>query len=252
MSEIFKAVNATLKKSSGKGTEVSILAKKLAPSNLYKSGGTKNTVAKDYTADDFLPINAQFMEREDKSEEELKAEAREYADNVYKNKSEALDIKTAKQLNTLDKRLGDAKQNEAEFYENAAKSYASERENINDRAIKNGIVNSSIFAGLNAAAESRYAEKLNSAAAEYGRLAQQIRTEIELVNAEKELALRDYELKKAAEYDKKLASLRREEMAARQEVEEYNKELADFLAHYDEAVKQSIENWRRYNEATGK
>lgn len=252
MADTFNLTNATLKKTSQKRTDdIKSLAKKLAPSSVYNTGAYTGAQAKSVTPDDFAPLNAKFMKRENKTEADLRAEAEEYADNAFKNRQEALEIKTEKSLNTLKKKLGDAERNEAEFYKSAEKSYNAEREQINDRAIRNGMVHSSVYTGLNAAAESAYADKLNTAAAEYSRLAQSIRTEIELVNEQKELSLQDYELKKAAEFDKKLAELRLEETAARKEVTEYNKELAYFLAHYDEAIRQSIENWKRYNEANG-
>lgn len=194
---------------------------------------------------DIKPINAKFIEREDISDEILREQAKEYSDSVYDNKISALNIDTDKKLNTLNRRSEQnaLKKSNADY--GADKSYGDAVEKISDGAVRQGLTNSSIYTGLLENAGAEYSRAKETAEREYTIAEDEIRAEIELVNASKNLALQDYELKKAAEYEKKLAELRRAELKARAEALEYNRRVAEFEAQYDKNKERTLEEWKK-------
>lgn len=189
------------------------------------------------------PNNAEFIHRENVSEEELRRRAEEYADGIYRKSVEELNTGVAGKLNTLNRRLNESLLKGRSAAERAADDYAGRAESIADDAVRQGMVHSSVFSGRNAAARSRYEAETKALNEALAVAAGSIREEIALINASKETALRDYDLKRAADYEKKLASLRAEELAAREEVSEYNKRLAELEAEYENNRARTVREW---------
>ena len=117
-------------------------------------------------------------------------------------------------------------------------------EKIADSAVRQGLARSSIFQGLNASATSSYEAQKAAIEREKELLAESIRTEMEIVESSRLNALRDYEIQKAADYEKKLDLLRAEEMKARQEVYEFNKKMAELEADYEKNRQRTLAEWQ--------
>lgn len=244
MSGAVKTVTAALKKTVGSNSGLSNLASKLSANNLY--GQSTIPVSNIKTSEGkFSQNNATFIDREDVSDEELKRQAELYAQNEYRVNVANAQAGADKKINTLNKQLQEkilkGQTNLAEL-EN---DYVDSKESIVDTAVRNGMVNSSVFTGLNSAAMGYFDAQRTAIEQQLAIAQQSITTEIAIVTASKEAALMEYDLKQAAAYEKKLIQLKSEELKAREEVIAFNKKVAELEKNYEKNRARTLEEWEK-------
>ena len=239
MSKAVKTVADALKKASTSSSADSTVSEKLTSQGLYSASSMKAAETPEIASN---AIN--YIEREDVPDAVLQERAAEYAENKFQSNTQKTELDTQKKLNSLTEELQktyfqaeqDALKNESD--------YADSLEKIADSAVRQGLARSSIFQGLNASATSSYEAQKAAIEREKELLAESIRTEMEIVESSRLNALRDYEIQKAADYEKKLAELRTEEMKARQEVYEFNKKMAELEADYEKNRQRTLAEWQ--------
>lgn len=238
MSKAVKTVADALKKVSVFATN-DAAKEKLVSQGVYSASGLKASEVPE------LADNAiNYIEREDVPDAVLQERAAEYAENTFRSNVASTELDTQKKLNSLNEDLlktyyqaeKDALRNQADYVSNVEK--------IADSAVRQGIARSSIFEGLNASAANSYETQKAAIEREKELLTESIRTEMEIVENARLNALRDYEIQKAADYEKKLASLREEEMKARKEVYEFNKKMAELEADYEKNRQRTLAEWQ--------
>ena len=249
MSNAVSKVTAALKKTTDNTTSaIKTLADSLSKQNAYRqlsvSKATNNTI-KSAQSDNVAPVNATLRERQDKSDEELRREADKYAEDNYNRRVSALDVSTGGKLATVNRKLGDLEAKGESDIREAQGNYQSAQESISEKAIRNGTVNSSIFRALRDTAAEEYAVKMQEIGAELNRKTEELNRQKEIIETSRYLALQDYELKRAAEYESKLAELRQEELEARKAVADYNARLAEFQANYEKNLERTLEEWKK-------
>lgn len=239
MSKAVKTVADALKKASGATSSSDAASKKLLSQGVYSVSSLKAAQTPEIASN---AIN--YIEREDVPDAVLQERAAEYAENNFRSNVQETELDTQKKLNSLNEEL------QKTYYQaelDAAKNqtdYVSTVEKIADSAVRQGIARSSIYEGLNASAASSYEAQKAAIEREKELLAESIRTEMEIAENARLNALRDYEIQKAADYEKKLALLREEEMKARQEVYEFNKKMAELEADYENNRRRTLAEWQ--------
>lgn len=244
MSGAVKTVTAALKKSVGNNSGVSNLASKLSASNLY--GQSTVPVSNIKTSEGkFSQNNATFIDREDISDEELKRQAELFAKNEYIVDVTNTKASADKKINTLNKQLQEKVLKGQTDLAELENDYSDSTESIKDTAVRNGMVNSSVFAGLNSAAMGYFDAQRTAIEQQLAIAQQSITTEIEIVTASKEAALLEYDLKQAAAYEKKLTQLKSEELKAREEVIAFNRKVAELENNYEKNRARTLEEWEK-------
>ena len=192
-----------------------------------------------------MPNYIKLIEREDVSEETLRKQANEYADDLYADSINKIKIDAEKKLNDLNVRLNKTESGAIDKKNKAIAEYKDTVEKNTDDAVKQGLVNSSVYTGMQQKAESDYnavIKELNDAlySATDG-----IKREADVIIKARDIALSNYEIKKAAEYEKKLSELREAEYRAREEVRKKNEILSYYQSTYEEDAKRAQEAWEK-------
>ena len=66
-----------------------------------------------------------------------------------------------------------------------------------------------------------------------------------IVEVQRKSALMEYDLKKAEEFEKRLAALRKAQYENNEKIREYNVKLRKFEKNYEENKKRTLEEWQK-------
>ena len=190
-----------------------------------------------------VPDYVKLIEREDVTEEEMARQAESYADSLYADKINKVKTDADNKLTELDTRLNNAISNNRAKMLDLNETYTQAKEQNSDKAIKQGIANSSIYAGMQKRAEKKYDKQKTALTEELDSALEAIKKETELINEARSVSLQNYEIKKAAEYEKKLAELREIEYAAREEVRKENARRAPYVNDYADDLARARAEW---------
>lgn len=229
-------VVATALKKATKYKSDNALTKKLAQSGLYRQDGTEIKVK------DTAP---KYKDYDVRSDATLVSEAKSYAEDAYRSKVADANAKADKKINDLNKKLltEELKKNNEEAKLDG--EYYSETKQITDKAARNGIINSSIYESMMDDAQKDYDRQKTYLSESYGIKSEAIKNEMSIVEEQRKSALMEYDLKKAEEFEKRLAALRKAQYENNEKIREYNAKLREFEKNYEENKKRTLEEWQK-------
>ena len=224
-------VVATALKKATKYKSDNTLTKKLAQSGLYRQDGTEIKVK------DAAP---KYKDYDVRSDATLMSEAKSYADDAYRSKLVDANAKADKKINYLNEKLLTEELKKNDEVAKLDGEYYSETKQITDKAAKNGIINSSIYENM-----MDYDRQKNYLSESYGIKSEAIKNEMSIVEVQRKSALMEYDLKKAEEFEKRLAALRKAQYENNEKIREYNVKLRKFEKNYEENKKRTLEEWQK-------
>lgn len=190
---------------------------------------------------ELLPDSTTFAYREEIAEEELQKMAKESVDKKYAPSEQNTELSADKQLNSLSQELKKATEQSVDDFLKAQNSYYNDVESVKDKTVRQGINRSSVYDGMMERLNTTLAEEQARIEKDLASVTENVKTKMEYVETERTIALKEYDLKKAEEYDKRLQSLRSEEYAARKEIIAYNKKVSEWKNGLDEVRLQYAE-----------
>ncbi len=229
-------VVATALKKATKYKSDNTLTKKLAQSGLYRQDGTEIKVK------DAAP---KYKDYDVRSDATLVSEAKSYADDAYRSKLVDANAKADKKINYLNEKLLTEELKKNDEVAKLDGEYYSETKQITDKAAKNGIINSSIYENMMDDAQKDYDRQKNYLSESYGIKSEAIKNEMSIVEVQRKSALMEYDLKKAEEFEKRLAALRKAQYENNEKIREYNVKLRKFEKNYEENKKRTLEEWQK-------
>ena len=173
------------------------------------------------------------------------SEAKSYADDAYRSKVADANAKADKKINDLNEKLLTEELKKNNEVAKLDGEYYSETKQITDKAAKNGIINSSIYESMMDDAQKDYDRQKNYLSESYGIKSEAIKNEMSIVEVQRKSALMEYDLKKAEEFEKRLAALRKAQYENNEKIREYNVKLRKFEKNYEENKKRTLEEWQK-------
>ncbi len=178
-----------------------------------------------------------------KSDEELEREAtvaNEYDKTAEKNKIESgYESNSAALGETKDR----AEKTLGESYENLRALYEELKEKTENDALKRGLARSSIASSQLGALDGERLKAAGQAEAAYNQTVNAVNRELELLEADRERALGELDLKYAAELDNKISKLKSERDKTVKEYEKYNNDVRKKQAQFDADREHDIQKY---------
>lgn len=214
------------------------LVKSLVKAGLYKSNNNSSNIS-------VLEQTPKYKEYDTRDDATLRQEAKSYADGLYNNKIDDINAKADKKVNTLNNKLMTAELEKQKDDTALTAEYNADALKITDDAVRKGMLNSSVYTGLMQEAQDEYAGKQQYLASTYAIKRDTIIGEMAWVEEQRKISLQEYDLKKAAEYDKRLSELRKQQQENNEKIAEYNARLREWEEKYEENKKRTLEEWQR-------
>lgn len=189
------------------------------------------------------PNYIKLIERDDVTEEEMAAQANSYADSLYNDSINEVKSEAARKLDALDQKLNETTRKNGLKQAKTAQDYKDAMEANVDSAIRQGVVNSSIYEGMKERTTEEYKTKMQDLEDSLAGATTTIKREEEVIIKARDVALTNYEIKRAAEYEKKLQQLRAIEYKARESVRKKNEILSKLIADYEKNARIAQEEW---------
>lgn len=246
--KILEFINSFQGVSSGAKSGNEILIKKLREmENAYMQKA--NQKMPDYESIVPKTTNTEMKKYKEKSESELLEEAKQNVMPGYTEKINNLNENAAKKIQSLEKKLGEE---QTELEKNTLKAEFSFNNNASsstNKALKQGILTSSIYANTQNSILQSYRQEIERIKNQYVFLQENIEKEINLLNQSKQNALSEYNLKMASDIEKKLTTLKNNQQSAMEAVNKYNQQLAKTEQKYQEdrlkKISELQEEWQK-------
>lgn len=231
-----------------------------ASSDKYKKGATSKALSEvlktaeksnmpDY--DSMLPkeLNVEAKIYNEKTQDELLSEAKNIVKESYADKIKKIEDSYKNKINTLTLKNENKDASFTEKTDKATEKYVSDTENATFKAIKNGIANSSVIGGYLENLNKSYIDDVNKITNEYTIFKENIDRELEQALNAKTQALVSYDIKAAADIEKKVIALKNEQSKAIEEINKYNRQLLEDKKSFQSDREQTLENlikaWER-------
>ena len=173
------------------------------------------------------------MEYQALSDDEIKSKAETYAESEYNAKKAVIDKEYLDKLDALNKEKNSVKESKNAISKQIEKDYSAAINDLNNSLLKRGLARSSIAANLEGSALNEKAASLSEAAISASNKIGEIDSEISSLTAEKESALANLDIAKAATVTEQINALKKEREDKQQEVIKYNNEIEKDIAEYN-------------------
>lgn len=179
----------------------------------------------------------------EKTQEQLLAEANNLVGERYKEQIDKINNSYQKKVDTLKNK--EKNQNKLQKLEKVTDKYNLDTEKAKFEAIKNGIANSSIMGSYLEDLSIKYDEEVAKITNDYLAFQQNIDKEIALAMEAKNEALSVYDIKRAADLEKKVTELKKEQALIQQEINNYNRQLLIDRQNYQKDREKTLEELKK-------
>jgi len=201
----------------------------------FESTGTKPTKYDD-------PLYQKYAQLIQKptvlSDKELREKAAEQVAPLWDGKVEKVEIDAEGKLSTLNTSLEKKTLAHEANVEKTEKNFQNATIKTEDKAVRNGILNASIYGDMTESVKNDYLAKLKYVNEVFEAEKQNLETKIDLAKQAKEVALSYYEIKRAADIDKTLIKLKEQQLQAYIKARENNAYIYNILNNWEKVIAQ--------------
>ena len=187
-------------------------------------------------------INLERKTFTDVSDDELKKQVEDSLTNYKQTNENKINENALKQKQTLVDEIESAKQNAKSTKETTSAYYDNAKQSAENDALKRGLSRSSIIVNTLSAFDQDRINKLTQIDKKLTEEIEGINDQINLLNLEKEKALEDFNIEYASKLNTKLAELKSDLQARKDEVTEYNNKIAQIEKEYEKDAMQTNSN----------
>lgn len=205
-------------------------------------------------------LNLTRLEDVSKTADEISKLAKDSLKEYYNMNIENINSNANNNIETLKKSLISQTENANNLKEKVANNVEEVKQNASNDALKRGLARSSIVINQLNAFDNAKLEEYNKIDAELTTAVNDINSEIESLNFEKEKALKEFDLTYASKLNEKINSLTDELAEKQAEITKYNNEIAQIEKEYEndklkfnnDSNQQDFENSMQLNEFVAK
>lgn len=188
-------------------------------------------------------VNTELKAYEEKSENELLAEARSAVISGIEEKAKKLNETTDSKLYNLENKLLTKGTDLTQDADKLERNFSTAEQNTAESAVRQGIAVSSIYDEAQKNLYDNYLAGMDSIRTEYQLLEESITREMTALDSARQEALMGYDLSAAAEIEKKLAALRNEQQSAINAVNKYNQTVVKAQEDREAALATLKQDW---------
>ncbi len=181
----------------------------------------------------------------EKSQEELLIEAKNIVDDSYNEQKEKVNNSYQKKLENLTNKSETKNESYLQKVDKVTEKHNLDTEKAKFGVIKNGLANSSIMGSYLQELSAKYNDEIAKITNDYLTFQQNIDKEILLANDAKNNALKVYDIKMAADIEKKVIALKKEQAIIQQEINKYNRQLLIDKQSYQRDRENTLEELKK-------
>lgn len=176
------------------------------------------------------------------TDEEIRSDAETLADKEYNERKKKLENEYLEKLKVLDSSRNQISDSAEDVKKGIEESYSTALKDVGNSLLKRGLARSSVAANLESGIMEGQAAALASAAADLnGRLAG-LEKEITDLNSEREKALSELDIARAASVTERINNLKAERDEKMKEAVKYNNTIEEKIAEYEKYLSEQGEN----------
>lgn len=176
------------------------------------------------------------------TDEEIRSDAETLADKEYNERKKKLENEYLEKLKVLDSSRNQISDSAEDVKKGIEESYSTALKDVGNSLLKRGLARSSVAANLESGIMEGQAAALASAAADLnGRLAG-LEKEITDLNSEREKALSELDIARAASVTERINNLKAERDEKMKEAVKYNNTIEEKIAEYEKYLSEQKEN----------
>ena len=176
------------------------------------------------------------------TDEEIRSDAETLADKEYNERKKKLENEYLEKLKVLDSSRNQISDSAEDVKKGIEESYSTALKDVGNSLLKRGLARSSVAANLESGIMEGQAAALASAAADLnGRLAG-LEKEITDLNREREKALSELDIARAASVTERINNLKAERDEKMKEAVKYNNTIEEKIAEYEKYLSEQGEN----------
>lgn len=156
------------------------------------------------------------------TKEQLKEQASDYITELKQQNKIKAENKAQEQISKIQLKQIKGYENLNNQEKIAFENFSSGKENITEKTIRQGLTNSSITKNWHDENSQEYFRLIDQIRLQHRNYMDELNRQIEIVNSAKQQSLSEYNLKMAAEYEKKLKNLQDEQIKSISELNSYN------------------------------
>lgn len=193
--------------------------------------------------DKIIPMPTPPKKWDIKDEKTLKKEAGDYYSNLVKQNHHEINQDAYIKEQNIKNQQQKASEQLKYGLEKSQSSFEKNRENILAKTTRQGLTHSTIREHMLDNNLNLYLDAIEVLRQEHTNYTEDLKRQIDLINSAKEQAILEYNIKSAAEYEKKLNALKEEQLKAMESMIEYNKNLQNANQVRLEQIKELENNW---------